>query len=746
MSVSQHPSQPPIINKETKPKRSVSFLNNKVVAEDDTPSSSRLARSSFQPGRRKGYVRKGPVNSDSEGADGDDDGGDDHDSNPSDQDEDEDQVCAEPKLQGFTVSQTLSAKAPMRPGHNYIRKAPINSDIESDVEPEERPSSPPAKQVDNSDSETDDKDLKVLTSPFSQTRISGPGRNYVRKAPVNSDTESDEEQLDGKLKNKAILESEPEFRITDTQAELQKGQNQGQEQRSMFPSFETTLNAEPTVASLNTGGHLAPVARSVSPAYTPKGLPQSAMYSPGIGMSMGNSSNSSVDNSSAAANIVNSMAIYQHQQQEMMMIMQQQQIQIATMHQQQQAYQLLMLQQQQQHQQQLQAVQLQRSRASSLNGSVHTANEDDDDDVPLSDKKQQLSQAPQVPILMGAQPGVPPPQQPQSMLGTVPTVHLSPNIQPSILSLPLAVSHPYSPLQYHQHSRQPSTSSIYSVNSVMNSPHPAAFQSHLQPVISSPLNPASFSPLVQQQQQQLPHGYQHHQYSHSYSHQQPRLADLIEEEQERIRQEQHQFEDQPSAAGGAQLLTSSFPAGYRHSIGSVSLTQLNIDRGSVNSFHSAGSNGSSNGGVGGKIHTTRHSLMPHQQQILIPSSSPLQQQALLFHQPQVQQPLIHVESKPPPPQTGLVGAISAMERERKLAKAHGTNQLQFQHQQQQQQMMVTADKERWLQEQRQQAWESEQMQQQQLFQQQFQPPQHQQLQQWTVEDEEDDNRPLSGAN
>jgi len=128
-----------------------------------------------------------------------------------------------------------------------------------------------------------------------------------------------------------------------------------------------------------------------------------------------------------------------------------------------------------------------------------------------------------------------------------------------------------------------------------------------------------------------------------------------------------------------------------------------------------------------------------------------------------QQPatLIHVEAKPPPPSAGLVGAISAMERDKKLAKAHGTNQLQFQHQQAQQQMMINVEKERWLQEQRRMAWEAgqfpqqqqqiqQQQQQQMYYQQQMQHPMMiqvpmQQQAAWTSADEEDDDRPLGAA-
>ncbi|KAF9169704.1 hypothetical protein BGX21_009865 [Mortierella sp. AD011] len=727
--------QPPPIDKTTKPKRSVSFMNHTVLSSDDsasTPGSSRLGRSSFQPGRRKGYVRKGPVNSDSES---DDDDEDDNTKDCSDQ-EDKDQMSPESGLLGLTLGQT-----PMRPGQNYVRKAPVNSDTESDDESEERLPLPSARQLDfsdikegkgaenDSDSEHNDKDIGALASPFSHTRISGPGQNYVRKAPIDSDAESDEEQLDGESKAMAIPKSKPE-----SQPGLHNGQKHGPD--SGISSNETSFLNIPTPATLSStdlassgasmDGRLSPAVRNISPAQPVTGSPYNNVCASSIGMSMGNSSNSSVNNS-AAANIVNSMAIYQQQQQEMMMIMQQQQIQIATMQQQQQAYQLLMLQQQQQqqHQQQIQAVQLNHSRASSLNDSVHTPNEDgDDDDVPLGEKKQQLSQAPHLPPLMGSYPGTPPPQL-QPILGTASTLQLSPSVQPSILSMPLVVSHPYSPLQYNQHSRQTSGSSFHSVNSVASSPHQIMQQSHLQSMVSSPLNPASFSPLVQQSHQP------------QYSHPQPRLAEFIEEEQERMRQEQVQ-QDHLGAVGGAQLLTSSFnfPAGYHASIGPMSLGQLNHDHGSANP---TGPSGSSIGGTGAKGGASRFSVMSHQQ-VLQPPSSPL----VTFHQPQVQQPLIHVESKPPPPQTGLVGAISAMEREKRLAKANGTNQLQFQHQQQQQQIMINADKERWLQEQRRHAWESEQMQ---LYQQQsqFVLPTIPTTPLWTVEDEEDDNRPLGGA-
>ncbi|KAF8979451.1 hypothetical protein BGZ46_005431 [Entomortierella lignicola] len=752
-----HAGLPPAINNSTKPKRSVSFLNHAEVSKDDSVSSSPVYRSSFQPGSRKGYVRKGPVNSDSE--DQDDDSVKDDSNDSCSEQEDEAQEVSDQSI--YTPSQSLGAKVLMRPGQNYVRKAPANSDTESEEESEESSPLPSAtlqaigaiKNDDKSgsDSEHDEKDINTLVSPFSHTRIAGPGQNYVRKAPVDSDVESDEEA--GNPPNGTTLpESRPRLKVMDTQADSQIVHNQGQGQQSRTPSYETNPGIPMSTTFLSTspapgGGHLSPAIRNISPAQTPTGSPRSVLHASSIGMGLGNSSNSSIDNS-ATASIVNSMAIYQQQQQEMMMIMQQQQMQIAAMQQQQQAYQLLVLQQQQQHQQQLQAAQLQHSRVSSTNDSLQAAVENsDDDDVPLADKKQQLAQALPLSALTGSQPDTPPPLHQQPILGAVPSAHLSPAIQPSILSLPLSMSHPYSPI----HSRQTSATSMFSPSSVINSPQQAVSQSHLQPMIPSPLNPASFSPLVQQQQ--LLHPHQHHQYPSSLTHQQPRLADFIEEEQERLRMEQPQQGDQLSTVGGTQMLTSGFPSSYRNSITSVSPGQLNLER---------GSNGLNSGGAGVKA---RSSLMPHQQ-VLLPSSSPVQPYAASFHPPLVHQPLIHVESKPPPPQTGLVGAISAMERERKFAKAHGTNQLQFQHQQQQQQMMINADKERWLQEQRRQAWESEQMQlpqqQQHILQQQFQPlPQQQQQQQqqqapfvpldvpatplWTVEDEEDDDRPLGST-
>ncbi|KAF9438734.1 hypothetical protein BGZ76_005466 [Entomortierella beljakovae] len=784
------PNQPPSINKSTKPKRNVSFLSHAVVTAQEALTSttttttiptSGLGRSSFQPGKRRGYIRKGPVQSDSDADDDDDDGIDEQDeddggglvqkkyysSNVYGHGNGQDLVIkqASPESQPakYTLNQVLAPKNAIRPGQNYVRKAPVNSDTESDEEVIEETSSHHDVQRADGDSEHEDEDVGGLIHPLSHTRISGPGQNYVRRAPVNSDTESDEEPLP-RSGGKTSYDAMPQLRITNTQTECLNGKDHvqdqrppGQGQRSRSSSSEPSYLNLPKLlspmcidlAGVSAGEFLTPSTRISPPTYSPVGSPKNSQHTTNMGTNIGHQSNSSIDDSAAAANLASSMAIYQQQQQEMMAIMQQQQLQIATMHQQQQTYQLLLLQQQQQYHQQLQAVHLQHSRSPSLNGSVHPNDADnDDDDMPLGDKKLHLSQGAQSPSQLSSQPGTPPLQQPQSAIGATSSTHFSPSIQPaqpSILSLPLSVSHPYSPFQY-QHSRQPSATSLYSLHSGANTPHPVLLQSHLQPVVSSPLNPASFSPIVQNQQVQLQYQYQHPQ---SMLYPQPRLADFIEEEQERIRLDQmHQQQQQQeyiNAVGGAQLLTSGFPAGYRQSLGSSSLGQLAHDRGSVNSLHSIGSNSSSNGVAGARPSTPRHSLSPHQQQTLLSISSPVQGHAVPMHQIQGHQPLIHVESKPPPPQTGLVGAISAMEREKKLAKANGTNQLQFQHQQQQQMMMMNVEKERLLQEQRRQVWESDQ-----IYQKQFQAQQPSSyvlpaipsMPLWSTEDEEDDNRPL----
>ncbi|CAO3569999.1 unnamed protein product [Mortierella alpina] len=863
-------TQAPPLNLDTKPKRSVSFLNHGA----DTKKDSRLGRSSFQPGRRKGYVRKGPVQSDDESDEGDQEEEEEEIEEEEEEEEEEKEaqdqstmstgassngykpVAAHNVLANAAanvnlneinrpISQTLMSKAAVRPGQNYVRKAPVNSDSESDAGEEAeqaQTSSPPSSHrlaiggakpaIDgsNSESEEDEEAGGLVDSFATHARIAGPGQNYVRKAPVNSDTESDEE--DAPLASK-VNSVNPVQGTAPAAAGLQ-GQGRPAStivNQNLAHASAAASNASPVHSRVQSyeAGHLGVSSSMVngSRSHSPSmaAVATSSAFSaapnltfiPGVGMTMANSSATSLSNSSSASaqtHLASSMAIYQQQQQEMMLIMQQQQIQIATMQQQQQAYQLLVLQQQQHHQQQLQAVQLQHSRAASSNGSVigKDLGDDSDDDVPLGEKQQQLPSIPALPELpqftslmdtttLASQSGAPPLQQPQP-------------VQAGVGPLAAHILRQSSP-QLHDaaRSRQASGSSVHSVRS--GSPNPMMTVPHLHalPLVSSPLNPATSSPLLQHQmlalqQQQQPT-------AHAFSE-----GDL-----------QHP----PQQLGPGSLLTSSFPAGYRHSMQSLALGQLNPDRGSVTSLHSTGSNNSSGSGSGTKSTNNsnsnnpgqRHSfmsqspaqqlqlqqqlfqqqqllhqqqqqqqhLLPYQHQTLLqsltpsPTGSPL---SFMGHSPHAQQQqqqqqqqhhhstLIHVEAKPPPPQTGLVGAITAMERDKKLAKAQGTNQLQYQHQQQQHQMHMSAEKERWLQEQRRLAWESsgqippsqqqQQQQQQQIhmqqqlqFQQQqqllypnmtlAQQQQHQQQQQlmqqvqfqpWTVEDEDDDNKPLGG--
>ncbi|KAG0073310.1 hypothetical protein BGZ90_011603 [Linnemannia elongata] len=748
----------------------------------------------------------------------------------------------------------------VRPGQNYVRRAPVNSDTESDEEKDDEPtrgsaaaaassvstptpiaalnqtSNSTEEEEENSDTDNEDKKngggLGGLVKPMAQTRIAGPGQNYVRKAPVNSDSEDDDDK-----QHKPAARSTP---AVNSPAPQQQPPNSGGSihNRHLNTALGATGPAGSSAPHSRTSSYdpYAAAATGIVGGLGVGGL-SSAMSSPSsgpvatspyiyntytppvatnLGMTVNNTSNSSLGNLSssssnahlagassqiAAASLANSMAIYQQQQQEMMMIMQQQQIQIATMQQQQQAYQLLVYQQQQQHQQQLQAVHQHHSRAASANGSVHTVDtntntnsskantSDSDDDVPLGEKQNQLPQLPQLPSLpqfsslmgMGSSSSIS-----SSSLTTTPS-------SPTTAATTITPASPntYSPRLSVQHSRQLSTSSV-------NNGGGAAYLH--QPISSSPLNPAtsnasiSASLLGVQQHQVYSGGH-----SNSQTSSQPRLSDFIEEEQERLIREQHL---QATAAalgghavttpptsfnGGTSLLTSSFPAGYRGSVASVmSLQQPSgIDRGSMTSLHSTGSNGSGgsggSGGVGGGQHRppgSRDSLVPQwgptliqQQQYLTQPHQYQQQQFLPYQQPTT---LIHVEAKPPPPSAGLVGAISAMERDKKLAKAHGTNQLQFQHQQQQQQMMMSVEKERWLQEQRRAAWEAgqfPQQQQQQQFVQQGQFLQQgvmvsgpglgqqvyyqqqpmmmqvpmQQQPGWTSADEEDDDRPLGAT-
>ncbi|KAF9939852.1 hypothetical protein BGZ67_008830 [Mortierella alpina] len=799
-------SQAPPLNLDTKPKRSVSFLNH----DPDNKKDSRLGRSSFQPGRRKGYVRKGPVQSDDDSEEEEDE------IEEEEEEQDRPTMNTENNNAGYEhataygsvnvnaaadvnfneinrpISQTLMSKAAVRPGQNYVRKAPVNSDTESgtDEEAEQVRTSSPSSHgttagtkptVDGSDSESDkDKEAGGLARSFAtHARIAGPGQNYVRKAPVNSDTESDEEGTPAA--SKANLSNPIQGKAPVT-AGLQ-GQGRPTStivNQNLANASATALNASPVHSRVQS--HEAGLLGVSSGA-------ASNQFITGVGMTMANSSATSLSNSSSASaqtHLASSMALYQQQQQEMMLIMQQQQIQIATMQQQQQAYQLLVLQQQQHHQQQLQAVQMQHSRAASSNGSVigKDLGDDSDDDVPLGEKQQQLPAIPALPELPQftslmdtttnpAQSGAPPLEQPQPVLA---------GAGPSAAHILMQSS----PQLQDGRSRQTSVSSVHSVRS--GSPNPVMSLTHLHalPLVSSPLNPATSSPLLQHQILAL-----QHQQPHTFS--------------------EGELQHPPSQLGPGSLLTSGFPAGYRHSMQSLSLGQSNPDRGSVTSLHSTGSNGSSSGSGSGSKPTNsnnpvqRHSFMaptpaqhlqlqqqlyqqqlqqqqqqqhlsPYQHQTVLqsltpsPTGSPL---SFMGHPPHAQQQhstLIHVEAKPPPPQTGLVGAITAMERDKKLAKAQGTNQLQYQHQQQQHQMHMSAEKERWLQEQRRLAWESsgqmlpqqQQQQQQQFMNMQFQQQQQQLLyphmtlaqqqqlmqqaqpQPWTAEDEDDDNKPLGG--
>ncbi|KAG0252173.1 hypothetical protein BGZ95_006697, partial [Linnemannia exigua] len=808
--------------------------NNTIMVPTGAPGN--VHRSSFRPGRRPGYVRKGPVQSDSEDDDEEEEETKEEENESEEEENGDEKVNAGNGIGSFsseweqamasfttatpdagtttatataTASTTTSLAAAVRPGpgKNYVRRAPVNSDTESDEEKmddaEPRRSSPTSttrvptalhinkkKGDEEESSDTDDEGkngtgMGGLVRPMAQAKISGPGQNYVRKAPVTSDTEDDEDS-DNKPKqplSKSVHAAAPAVNSPAPQPPHSAGSIHNRH-------LNTALGATTPASGSGSGPHSrasshdpyfaggggvvagvggmssalssprsAPVA--TSPAYNPYTPPSTAasmtLNSNASNSSLGNLSNlsnsnngsnphlASVSSQVAAASLANSMAIYQQQQQEMMMIMQQQQLQIATMQQQQQAYQLLVYQQQQQHQQQLHAVQQQHSRAASASGSVHTLEgkvmggaSDSDDDVPLGEKQNQLPQLPALPqfssILGGS--SSPPPSHTTITPASPTAVHYSPrlSVQPSPL--------------LNNHNRQVSSSSIHSLSSGGGAGAVAYLH---QPISSSPLNPATSNAALLGQ---------HQVYSGAHTHQQtssqPRLSDFIEEEQDRLLREQHLQATAAALGGhtvnatsynnGASLLTSSFPAGYRGSVASVmSLQQQSsgIDRGSMNSLHSAGSSGSSgsnsggnvNGNGGGGLHRptpSRDSFIPQMATTLIQQQQYLTQHPHLLHQqpPQQYSPyqqlqqqhqpstLIHVEAKPPPPSAGLVGAISAMERDKKLAKAHGTNQLQFQHQQAQQQMMMNAEKERWLQEQRRLAWEAGQFPQQQVQQQQ----------------------------
>ncbi|KAF9580163.1 hypothetical protein BGW38_003303, partial [Lunasporangiospora selenospora] len=794
-------------------------------ADADAATDQKVARSAFgfpraAPGRRAGYVRKGPVQSDS---DEDDENEVDNINGNDDESEDENTSFphADRRVDGLLkpFSQTrLSTGVAVKPGQNYVRKAPLNSDTESDEESQETAvsaSSPqssklltPTSEPKDSDDDTDSESNKPMSNRVSRTpgrvRVAGPGQNYVRKAPVDSDTESDEDRLDGKPTTGLGAGSQRNESLsavsikTGSTTSLASASNtapytNAQLSKTTTPSSSTTT----LLATSEMAAPTLPLGRAIhmpvngingfaasSPSLAPEVMGAGLIGLQGSPVA-GSTINYMDPNSSAAVSLAGSMAIYQQQQQEMMMIVQQQQLQIATMQQQQQAYQIMLLQQQHQHQHQLQSALAKKdSHASGENTETtsktdegdskenKTSDDDDDDDTPLGEKLQHSSQAPPqlqplsvIPTIPQFAPLVPPTpmtpptmsmQLPYTAFSTPPTAaHLSPLLQQQyVYTSPSLHQSP----QPRNRSRQTSNASLHSIHSVSSAP--ALYQQYV-PVNSSPLMHHS-----------VPSLYQHHQLSNSQS----RLASLIEEEQARVFQEQqqqqhlmliqqqqnqvHQHQQQlqfqqsalTQSVSAPSLLTSSFPAGYRHSMSSITLGQLQQDRGSMTSLHSTGSNGSNNSagsnGSGGHgpsatkaasaaSNPARQSMVimpsyqtsqPQPQQPLVgmgASPSPYHPQNHFMHAggpapqqyPTPHHTLIHVEAKPPPPQTGLVGAITAMERDKKLAKAQGTNQLQYQYQQQQQQqhaaMAMTAEKERWLQEQRRIAWETSQMGQQQ---------------------------------
>ncbi|KAF9421505.1 hypothetical protein BGZ94_008811 [Podila epigama] len=957
-STSLEDSTPPLVTqteRTLKPKRSVTFKAQVHESDEDRPTMPSLTNASQvqgqglglgiglgsglarRPGRQSGYVRKGPVNSDSESEESDNDDNDDDEDEQEDEQEQEQEQEQQQKqklqheiytghkphsAQGQTLpkkmtksgidnsdesddsghhttpvadlvyplSQARISKTSPRPGQNYVRKTPVYSDTESDedavspvtvegrpVPPQPAAPSSPASQT----SSTASKGSGGMVRSFGIGRGSGPGR-YVRKTPVNSDTELDEEPISSRSdKNKDNGQD-----VKPILATSRLVHNNGSTTSINKPSPKPSPNMLPiaAAAAATAGRPLSNmlVTSSASPIqqeriatpptsvlHTPPQqqqqqqyhqLPASAAVSAAVSAAMGHlqdgsplfqnnhSSNNYIVHSIPhspialngvipgspaglglisspvqAANLANSMAIYQQQQAEMLAIMQQQQIQIATMQQQQQAYQALLLQQQQQHtlvhqqqlpqllqqqqqqqllqqsqlqqqlqlqQQQQQQIQLQQqqqqeesslSRSSAIIDAVNklegnrpasTNNNDDDDDLPLAVHQQQLPELPQLPQLDSMLDAVQaagsshisnsssatssPRQQsvtpPTAMFNAPPTVHLSPHLQHSTLAPPLP--HPYSPLLHSplMHSRQASGSSVHSIP-YASSPLAGGLSHRPQLLSPSPGHHSIYQ--------------QHYQQAGAFSSSQPRLQDFIEEE----RALQEQQSGAYLTSGG--LLTSSFPAGYRGSVGSVSLGQLNLDRGSVTSLHSNGSNG----------HSPNHS----QTHIQVPSSNkPIVRNSMMGPYPQQQQQyqmlsgsspllgpynasssipalalgggggggghtLIRVEAKPPPPQTGLVGAITAMERDKKLAKTQGSNQQlqQQQHYLQQQQQMQMQDRERWLQEQRRMVLENGQQQHQMMPMTQqgvvYYPQQHQPTftqRQWNSEDEEDDNRPL----
>jgi len=645
---------PPASN--IKSNRSVTFQSSmiKVANQDDLDSDVKtLSRSSFQPGRRTGYIRKGPALSDSETDEDDDDT-----EEEKDEDEKEEEKGPEQRNAPPLVSTNAVPKAEIRPGQNYRRKSPLSSDTESEPDVDKEGSATPHSILFGvrgeslgvkSDTEASDEEEDTaagLTRPFSQTRISGPGQNYVRKAPATSDSESD---IDDVPADGCDLEHDSGNIAAPTQL-------LPADRASSIPQI-----GRPGIPPVSlTGGAIS--ASTI----------QNISYIPGSGSTALNFNNPDTD--SSAASVANSLAVYQQQQQEMMMIMQQQQIQIATMQQQQQAYHLLVLQQQQQHQQQLQVMQMQHLRNFNYSSSLsvrdtedHRSNDngndesdvDDDDDIPLGIKKQQASQAPHDSALSGAQKGVPVSQM-LGALPALPALHLTPHPEP----LP----------------QQPS---IYSLAP------PCAMTPQYHP---TPLTPS----LLETQFYQPQH---HHSFTSTI---QPTQAESIEDEEQRMSQE-HYLVELAGTERGAKLLTNTFPRGYYNSTGPGTISQPgSLVPVQLNEMEST------EGGMAQKSGSSRNSLVPQTllQSMATSSGFPMPQSS----QQPLHHTLIHVEAKPPPPQTGLVGAITAMEREKMLAKAHGTNhlQLQQQQQQQQQQQLINAEKERWLQDQRRLVWEAEQ--------------------------------------
>ncbi|KAG0054920.1 hypothetical protein BGZ89_002526, partial [Linnemannia elongata] len=206
--------------KPKQPKRSVSFMNHATVTDitdDSTTTANKdgnttvvltgapgnVNRSSFRPGRRPGYVRKGPVQSDS---DADSDSEDNAEEEEEDEDEEEDGKAnggirngigafSSPKPAAGT---SATVGGVVRPGQNYVRRAPVNSDTESDEEKDEptrgsaaaaaasvstptpiaalnQTSNSTEEEEENSDTDNEDKKngggLGGLVKPMAQTRI-----------------------------------------------------------------------------------------------------------------------------------------------------------------------------------------------------------------------------------------------------------------------------------------------------------------------------------------------------------------------------------------------------------------------------------------------------------------------------------------------------------------------------------------------------------------------------------------------